>query len=135
MKTKNELYIVSVPYIKKHARGKHKMIEKYLVQAFTFTEAENLVITNKGVSEVIKIVNARVSDIILSGECSNNFFKVKFTNFIPDGIETKEMQDAVLVEAKSIEDACAKFTNAHNSFFDYEIQSVTKCNFKGIIIQ
>ena len=33
------------------------MIEKYLVQAFTFTEAENLVLKNKGVSEVIKIVN------------------------------------------------------------------------------
>ena len=123
-----------VRYDKMQENGAVKKVnEPYLVDALTFTEAENRIIEEikpfiSGDFSISAVKKTRISEIFFN-EDGDRYFMVK-VNFITldekTGME-KKTTTFILVQASDFRDAVAKFESGmHGTASDYEIASIAE---------
>ena len=132
----NEWFECKVKYERTMDDGKVKKVnEPYLVDALSFTEAEERIIEERkhymsGEFQVSDIKRARYAELFESDdESADRWFKVKLTFITLDektGAEKKTSQN-VLVQAADLRDAVKRLDEGmKSSMMDYVISSVAE---------
>ena len=132
----NEWFECKVKYERTMDDGKVKKVnEPYLVDALSFTEAEERIIEERkhymsGEFQVSDIKRARYADLFeTDDESADRWFKVKLTFITLDektGAEKKTSQN-VLVQAADLRDAVKRLDEGmKSSMMDYVISSVAE---------
>ena len=132
----NEWFECKVKYERTMADGKVKKVnEPYLVDALSFTEAEERIIEERkhymsGEFQVSDIKRARYAELFeTDDESADRWFKVKLTFITLDektGAEKKTSQN-VLVQAADLRDAVKRLDEGmESSMMDYVISSVAE---------
>ena len=132
----NEWFECKVKYERTMDDGKvKKVIEPYLVDALSFTEAEERIIEERkhymsGEFQVSDIKRARYAELFeTDDESADRWFKVKLTFITLDektGAEKKTSQN-VLVQAADLRDAVKRLDEGmKSSMMDYVISSVAE---------
>ena len=132
----NEWFECKVKYERTMADGKVKKVnEPYLVDALSFTEAEERIIEERkhymsGEFQVSDIKRARYAELFeTDDESADRWFKVNLTFITLDektGAEKKTSQN-VLVQAADLRDAVKRLDEGmKSSMMDYVISSVAE---------
>lgn len=132
----NEWFECKVKYERTMDDGKVKKVsEPYLVDALSFTEAEERIIEERkpfmsGEFQVSDIKRARYAELFeTDAESADRWFKVKLTFITLDeksGVEKKTSQN-VLVQAADLRDAVKRLDEGmKGSMMDYIISSVSE---------
>ena len=132
----NEWFECKVKYERTRDDGKVKKVnEPYLVDALSFTEAEERIIEERkhymsGEFQVSDIKRARYAELFeTDDESADRWFKVKLTFITLDektGAEKKTSQN-VLVQAADLRDAVKRLDEGmKSSMMDYVISSVAE---------
>ena len=132
----NEWFVCKVKYERTMDDGKVKKVnEPYLVDALSFTEAEERIIEERkhymsGEFQVSDIKRARYAELFeTDDESADRWFKVKLTFITLDektGAEKKTSQN-VLVQAADLRDAVKRLDEGmKSSMMDYVISSVAE---------
>jgi len=122
-----------VRYQKLDVEGKEvKMIESYLVDAFTYTEAEARIIQRmreqvSGAFEVVNITKSNLADVFFFHD-AEMWFKVKISMIFLDEESGKEKQQSqyYLMESNDVMDAFKKTENImQGTVSNYVIASIS----------
>lgn len=112
-----------------------QVVDRYLVQADSFTEAEAIIVNAVDVDSIESVSRSNVRELFLgNGDGDVSFYKAKveFTSFDEKTNKEKRKSHVVMVEAEDIASAVARVQDGMFGTEDYEIISVAKTSIVDI---